>query len=86
MSVKDPGMDKSGGVRHTMDTIKNVDEGLGYKVGGKHVTAAEFDPREITKFDRYTETIRMHQMNVEAINPGDEPEPKGNIEHGAPIG
>lgn len=72
-------------MKRDMSIVRTTAEGSGYKCGGKPVTAEEFDPRMITKFDRYTETDRMHQMNVHGINPGDEPIAKGDIERGAPI-
>lgn len=83
--VKDPGMDKSSKIHHTMDVISTTDEGLGTKHNGPAVTASEYDPRVINRFDRYTETDRLHQQNVDQITPGDEPVKQGNIEHGARI-
>lgn len=85
MTVKASNMDNPKKINHTMDCICSTDEGLGTKHNGPAVTAAEYDPRVINRFDRYTETDRMHQQNVDQIRPGDEPVSQGNIEHGARI-
>ena len=53
MTVRASNMDQPKKINHTMDTVRNVSEGMGTKCGEIAPTASEFDPRIIGSASDY---------------------------------